>query len=392
MRKAWPVTLTAILAGIAIAVSQNKVAPCLGVLQSAFQIDMSAAGWLSSVFSVMGILMALPAALLTGRIGPRRACLLSLGAAIAGGLLGLTARSFPLLLLSRVVEGIGAGIIAVAVPSIIARYFPPEKRGLPTGIWSSWQFVAQALCFFFGVSVTDAFGWQGAWWVGVLFAGGAAVLSALIIRVPAGPGGDASPQAAHSVSLRAVAGQRSVLAICFAMFCFCFTCFGFVTWAPTCWSQRLGFSLEQANWFISIFAILSIPAVLVVGWLIDRVSHRRIAVLACLGYGLMMLWTFLMPGRAFMVPYLLVYPFFEGAVSTSLWTVVPQTPQRPQEAPTAIALFNLSSNCGMLIGPPVAGAVAERFGWGVLAIPLALAMAASALGAFWARERRSEEL
>ena len=385
-------TLAAILAGIAIAVSQNKVAPCLGVLQSAFQIDMSAAGWLSSVFSVMGILMALPAALLTDRIGPRRACLLSLGAAMAGGLLGLTAHSFPVLLLSRVVEGIGAGIIAVAVPSIIARYFPPEKRGLPTGIWSSWQFVAQALCFFFGVSITDAFGWQGAWWAGVLFAGGAAVLGALIIRVPAGPGGDASSQAARPVSLRAVAGQKSVLAICFAMFCFCFTCFGFVTWAPTCWSQKLGFSLEQANWFISIFAILSIPAVLVVGWLIDRVSHRRIAVLACLGYGLMMLWTFLMPGRVFMVPYLLVYPFFEGAVSTSLWTVVSQTPLRPQEAPTAIALFNLSSNCGMLIGPPVAGAVAERFGWGVLAVPLALAMVASALGAFWAKERRDAEL
>ena len=36
--------------------------------------------------------------------------------------------------------------------------------------------------------------------------------------------------------------------------------------------------------------------------------------------------------------------------------------------------------------------IAERFGWGVLAIPLALAMAASALGAFWARERCSEEL
>ena len=270
-----------------------------------------------------------------------------------------------MLLLSRVVEGIGAGIIAVAVPSIIARYFPPEKRGLPTGIWSSWQFVAQALCFFFGVSVTDAFGWQGAWWVGVLFAGGAAVLSALIIRVPAGPDGDASPRR----RILSPFGRWRGRGRCLPSVSPCFASASLVSASshgrPTCWNQRLGFSLEQANWFISIFAILSIPAVLVVGWLIDRVSHRRIAVLACLGYGLMMLWTFLMPGRAFMVPYLLVYPFFEGAVSTSLWTVVPQTPQRPQEAPTAIALFNLSSNCGMLIGPPVAGAVAERFGWGV---------------------------
>ena len=150
MKRAWPMTIAAILAGIAIAVAQNKVAPCLGVLH----------------------------------LGPKNACVLSLVATIVGGVIGLISDSFPILLFSRIIEGMGASLIAVAVPTIIAVTFPPERRGLPTGLWSSWQFIAQALCFFFGVAITDAFGWQGVWWSGIVFALEAVILVLAILRLP----------------------------------------------------------------------------------------------------------------------------------------------------------------------------------------------------------------
>lgn len=387
MKRAWPMTIAAILAGIAIAVAQNKVAPCLGVLQAAFGLELSAAGWLSSIFSVMGILMACPAAVLTTRLGPKNACLLSLGAVIAGGIIGLMSESFPVLLLSRVIEGAGASLVAVAVPTIIATAFPPERRGLPTGIWSSWQFVAQALCFFFGVAITDAFGWQGVWWSGIMFALAATALTLTVIHLP----GQGSPESAKAETgaLVRTARQRPVQAICFSMFCFCFSCFGFVTWAPTCWAETLHMELEQANWLISLFAIISIPAVVAVGWLIDRVPHRRVSVTACLGYGVLVSAAFLMPNRAAMIPYALVYPFFEGAVSTSLWTIVPQTPCRAQDTSSAIALFNIASSCGMLAGPPAAGAVIQAFGWRAVPLPLILAMGAGTFAAAQVKERKA---
>lgn len=385
MKKTWPVTIAAILAGVAIAVAQNKAVPCLGVLQAAFGIDMARAGWLSSVFSVMGVLAAVPAAVLTERLGPRNACLFSLGAAAAGTAVGLAAPSFPILLLSRVLEGMGAGIITVAVPTIIARYFPPEKRGLPTGIWSSWQFVGQALCFFFGTAIAARFGWRGIWRAGLAFTGVAAVLGAAMIRMP-GPEGDGSRPAPVQGSLGRAARHGPVQAICCAMFLFCFSCFGFVTWAPACWADTLGLGLERANQAISLFAILSIPAVLAVGWMIDRVDHRKIGRIACLGYGVMAGAAFLLPGPACMVPFTLLYPFFEGAASTSLWTIMPLTAKRAEDTAQAIALFNLASNCGMLIGPPAAGAIIQSFGWRAAALPILLAMAAGALCVHRARE------
>lgn len=389
VRKSWVVTLAAIFAGIAIAVAQNKVAPCLGVLQDAFSLDMSSAGWLSSVFNVMGIIMAIPAAVLVNAAGPRKACLFSLGITITGTLIGLLSSAFPVLLISRVIEGIGTGIIAVTVPAIIAMYFPPNRQGLPMGIWSSWQFVAQALCFFFGMAATNKFGWRGVWGVGFGFGLLILILCVFVLHMPQDTDAKAvsDTQKLSSLGIFNVAKQSSVQAICASMFLFCFACFGFVTWAPTCWSETLGFDLEHANWLISLFAILSIPAVLIVGWLIDRIAHKKLAFFSTFGYAVMVSSAFLLPGKGFMIPYAVIYPFFEGAASTCLWTIVPQTVREEHEAPTAIALFNLCSNCGMLLGPPFAGAIIQAFGWRVMALPLFLSMLGCAAGVFFAKER-----
>ncbi|MGO5023306.1 MFS transporter [Lawsonibacter sp. LCP25S3_G6] len=381
MNRPWLVTITSILAGISIAAAQNKVVPCLGVLQDVFAIDKASAGWLSSVFSVMGILMAFPTAMLTRWLGAKRACVLSLSAAITGGIIGLWASTFPLLLISRMIEGFGAGMIAVAVPTIIAHCFPIEKRGLPTGIWSSWQFVAQALCFFFAPAILQRWDWHGVWWAGIIFCGAMGIASQLIIHLPQ-EGTQNTPQRTQeppAASIRRVMVQLPVLATCMAMFCFCFACFGFVTWAPSCWTEQLGFTSTQANWLISLFAMISIPAVIIAGGLIDRVSRKKMGVISCWGYGIMAGAAFFMPSPIAMLPFALIYPFFEGAASTCLWTMISQAPRNAQDLPTAIALFNLASNCGMLLGPPAAGSIIQCLGWHALSAVLIFVMLAGGL-------------
>lgn len=372
---AWPVTLSAIFAGIVIAIIQNKVIPCLAVLQDAFSATSSTAGWLSSIFCVMSIVMAFPAATITNRLGIKKTCFFSMVCAILGSLLGIFSNSIAMLMFSRIVEGIGAGLISIAVPSIIPLWFPPEKRGLPTGIWSSWQFVAQALCFFFGVSITNAFGWHGIWWGGLILAVIAAVLCLLVVRSPrSGEGYSADEENATSLSIRQGLRSRSVWMASLAMFCFCFACFGFVTWAAECWATTLGITIDLANRYVSIFAIISLPVVILVGMLMDRLDHRRFGICACFGYIFAVAASFLLPDAKFVLPFVIIYPFFEGAVSTCLWTIIPQTVREAENVPVAVALFTLTSNVGMLIGPPAVGMIVESFGWKAGAIPVALIM------------------
>lgn len=143
-KAAWNASLSVIFCGVSIAVLQNKVVPCLDAIQAEFSLSNATGGWLSSLFSVTGIVMAFPAALIVGRFGVKRTCLVSLLAGCAGTLLGMTAVTAPWLIVSRVLEGVGAGLITVAAPMTISAWFPPEKQSFPMGLWASWQLVARA--------------------------------------------------------------------------------------------------------------------------------------------------------------------------------------------------------------------------------------------------------
>ena len=146
-KAAWTASLSVIFCGVSIAVLQNKVVPCLDVIQAEFSLSNATGGWLSSLFSVTGIVMAFPAALIVGRFGVKRTLPCFALGRRAGTSLGMTVATAPWLIVSRVLEGVGAGLITVAAPMTISAWFPPEKQGFPMGLWASWQLVAQALCF-----------------------------------------------------------------------------------------------------------------------------------------------------------------------------------------------------------------------------------------------------
>lgn len=392
-RRAWMAAGSAIMAGITIAVVQNKVIPCVTVIQQEFEIGLTAFGWLSSIFCVMSIVMAFPAAVITEKLGARATCIASLVCTAAGSLLGLKSDTITLLMASRVLEGAGAGLISIAVPTVISRWFPPEKRGLPTGIWSSWQFVAQALCFFFGVELTEYFGWRGVWWSGILLGAAALLLCLLCLKNPkegegyresaggdneskaCGRAGEAGGLGGGIATIKMGLKSRSAWMASGAMFCFCFSCFGFVNWAAACWSEQFGIALDTANRYVSLFALISLPVVIGVGLLMDRVDRKKFCTAISFGYIFAVAAAFALPGAGWILPFVILYPFFEGGVSTCLWTVILQTVADSRYVSAAVALFTMASNIGMLTGPPVVGAVVEWSGsWSMGALPVAASM------------------
>lgn len=63
-----------------------------------------------SVFSVAGIIFALPAALLLAWLGPKVSGLIALGCTILGSIIGAMAQGVSTMLVGRVVEGIGLAL------------------------------------------------------------------------------------------------------------------------------------------------------------------------------------------------------------------------------------------------------------------------------------------
>lgn len=372
-RKAWTVMLIAFLAGIALAYVQNKIPPVITTVMDVFQLNMATAGWLSSIFNVMGLVTAIPAAFILSKLGPKKCGLIALLCAVLGSLIGVFSSTISVLLISRIVEGIGLGVIAVVAPALISMWFPPEKRGLPMGIWGAWQMVAQAAAFFLGEYLTKSFGWQGMWWFGIALCALAFILYGLKV---ASPPAEANYADVESTNVNIWEGFKS-LSVWFMFgnaFFFCIGCFGWCTWTAPFWSETFGWDIGKANAYVGYVYLLEIPFVMVIGWILDKVKDRKkFGIVMAAIYALVLFISFRMKSPQFIIPFIILYPIFEGTICTVFWTITPQTVKKPELAGVALAILVMGMNLGMVFGPPITGAVIEAYGWVAGTIPLTIA-------------------
>ena len=105
------------------------VGPVLPALRAAFGIDNRTAGLLSTVFSLSSMCSTALMAYFSDRHGRRPVYLASVALFAIGSLCIAAAPSFDLLLVSRAVQGIGAGGIAPVASAVIGDVFTAARRG-----------------------------------------------------------------------------------------------------------------------------------------------------------------------------------------------------------------------------------------------------------------------
>ena len=332
--KGWAACLAAIFGGMSLALLQNKLTPVMNVIMDAFHIDMTMTGLLSTIFTVMGVVMALPAAGMLKKFGPKTSGLIAFACAIAGSVLGILTENVSIMLVSRVIEGTGIGIIAVLAPSVISMWFPPEKRGLPMGIWGSWMMVSQTALFFTGTAITDAWGWRGMWILGIAVCVIAAALFAAFVSSPSPEENYADVE---SDDVTVVAGIKSgpqwILAI--AALCYTFCCFTFANWISTYWT-------EVTPWGASG-----------VGMVI---------------YGALGIVAFTATSTPAIYVFTFTYTIFEALAVTAIWSIAPDFAKDPRYAGVALGVLNIGLNLGTLLSAPVSGAIQQQFGWTGVAV------------------------
>lgn len=378
MSKAWAVMWAAFLASVAVVINQFKVPPVMHILLEEFSIDLALGGWLMSIFSVAGIILSLPAALTLDKFGARLSGMVALSCTVAGSLIGTFAANAAMLLAGRAVEGIGLGLIAVVAPAVIANWFPPEKRGLPMGIWAAWVPVGSFIILNLASPINGIFGWQGVWWFGSVFALVALILYGLIVSEP--PLTAEEKKGVDSISgelYRKGLSSPAIWLLAVGFGGFGFANAAFVTWGPSFLMESHGLDEELANFYVSLTPMVAIAATVMAGWAIDRSGKPRTillisSIVACLLYG----YAFLLPSLAWIVPWMILLGFFPGFFPTSSFTLAPEAVPTPKLAGLAMALINLMFNLGFMIGPPLVGDLVNRAqgNWGAGALPVVAAL------------------
>jgi MFS family permease len=341
-------------------------------------IGMVTGGWLMSSVAVATIILAIPSAFLLTRMGPKMLGLFALGCTVSGSIIGALSSSVTPLLIGRVVEGVGVGLITVVAPAVISMWFPAPRRGLPMGIWTSWVPVGNVIIFNLAQPLSVAVGWRGVWWFGAGAALSALVAFGLVVSAPppAIRDKDANPSRDHSFGRMLFHVPSWILALAFATFAF--SLLGYNTWAPSFLSENLGADAAEANFYASLMFAAAIPANVIAGWLMNR-TQRRYWVLATafVVAGLLYVWSFNLPTIGIAILYMLALGFATNFIPTSLYTLAPQTMPTLHLAGLALAMVTIGSGVGALTGPPFLGSILESGNWGMGSVCL---VAATGLG------------
>jgi MFS family permease len=118
---------------------------------------------LSAYFAAYALLL-IPGGELVDRFGARRLALCGLAVFAVGALAGALVSNFDQLLVARVIQGAGAGLVSPAALAGAVSGFPAERRGSALGIWGASAGMSNLLGPLLGGLLTVAFGWRANWW------------------------------------------------------------------------------------------------------------------------------------------------------------------------------------------------------------------------------------
>src|SRR5205085_6014508 len=145
------------LDGTLITVALPSVAHGLGVSSASTAIVLSA------YFGAYAIVL-LPAGEFVDRFGARRLALVGLGLFALGAGAGALSTSIAVLVATRVVQGVGAGLVSPAALAGAVRGFPPDRRGSALGIWGASAGISNLIGPLLGGLLTVWLGWRADWW------------------------------------------------------------------------------------------------------------------------------------------------------------------------------------------------------------------------------------
>ena len=221
-------------------------------------------------------LMLIPGGELVDRFGPRRVALSGLAVFGVGALAGALAQSFTALLVARIIQGAGAGLVSPAALAGAVSGFPPERRGGALGIWGASAGMSNLLGPLLGGLLTVAFGWRANWWALLPLTIAAALAIARL--VPAIVHSD--EEGGNPALNRIVLAATLVAALTFAVMIGAF-------YIAEQYLQRVaGFSALGASGALVLVALLVGAAAPIAGKLVDRYGEKLPALLGFIAAGI----------------------------------------------------------------------------------------------------------
>lgn len=158
--------------------NQTVVAPALPSVMTEMNVDASTAQWLTTGFTLVNAIMIPITAFLTDRFTTKRLFLVAMVIFTAGSALAGWGPTFAALLLGRLVQAAGAGILMPLVMTVLMWTFPVDKRGTAMGLFGIVIAFGPAIGPTVAGIIIDRYTWHDMFYI-------ITVLSAIVVLVGA---------------------------------------------------------------------------------------------------------------------------------------------------------------------------------------------------------------
>lgn len=166
----WMVTFTAMLGAFATLLTGTIVNVAIPDVMGALGMTSESAQWLSTGFLAATTVTMLLAAWCVERIGMSQTFNLSMVIFLLGSVLGGIANSGDVLIISRFIQGAGAGLMTPISMLIVFQVFPVAQRGTAMGIFSIGVVLAPATGPVLGGLLIDHLSWRYVFFMALPFA------------------------------------------------------------------------------------------------------------------------------------------------------------------------------------------------------------------------------
>lgn len=149
-----------VVSGIATSLLSTAMTTALPSLVTYFGVSTSTGQWVTSGYSLaMGMVMPLTAFLIT-RFPTQKLYMAGIGCFIVGILCSVFAGNFAVMMVGRVLQACGNGVLMSAAQVIILTVYPPEKRGSMMGTYGLATTAAPIIAPTVAGIMIDALGWK----------------------------------------------------------------------------------------------------------------------------------------------------------------------------------------------------------------------------------------
>ena len=171
-----------VVSGIASSILSTAMTTALPNVVEYFGISTSVGQWITSGYSLaMGMIMPLTAFLIT-RFPTKKLYLVGIGSFIAGLLLSIFSWNFAVMMVGRVLQACGNGILMTAAQVIILTVYPVEKKGTMMGTYGLATTAAPVIAPTLAGLMIDAFGWKSIFYVALVIMAISFVISSIVFE------------------------------------------------------------------------------------------------------------------------------------------------------------------------------------------------------------------